>query len=250
MPASALALAASAAVRAASLNLCTDEYLLLLAEPEQVVSVSHLSHSPLESALWQSARRAPANSGSLESVLRFRPTLVFTMGGGGRDSAALARRLGIRLVQLSFPSSVAEVERQAAHVAAALGTAARVRPFAAKLGRLRRSAPSPHDAAFLSGGGLSLSPDALGAEWMRLAGYRQRPLPNGRLTLETMATNPPKWLIRSDYRRGQYDRGQAWLRHPLVRRLSARTIGTDGRAWTCAGLPMIAEVERLRLAAR
>jgi iron complex transport system substrate-binding protein len=250
MPASGLALAASAVIRVASLNLCTDEYLLLLARPAEIVSLSHLSHSRLESPLWQRARGVPANSGSLEDVLRDRPTLVFTMGGGGRDSAALARRLGIRLVQLPYPSSVAEVERQVAQVAAALGSPPRARPFAARLQELRRTAPPAHDAAFLSGGGLSLSPGSLGADWMRLAGFRQRSLPNGRVSLETLATNPPRWLVRSNYRRGQSDRGQAWLRHPLVRRLSARTIDTDGRAWTCAGLPMIAEIERLRRAAR
>ena len=40
MPAFALAWAASAVIRAASLNLCTDEYLLLLAEPRQIASIS------------------------------------------------------------------------------------------------------------------------------------------------------------------------------------------------------------------
>jgi iron complex transport system substrate-binding protein len=250
MPASALALAASAAVRAASLNLCTDEYLLLLAAPAEIVSLSHLSHSRLESSLWQRARGVPANSGSLEDVLRHRPALVFTMGGGGRHSVVLARRLGIRLVQLPYPSSVREVEHQAVQVAAALGSPERAWPFVARSRDLRRTAPPARDAAFLSGGGLSLTPGSLGAEWMRLAGFRQRSLPNGRVSLETLATNPPRWLVRSDYRRGQYDRGQSWIRHPLVRRLSARTIDTDGRAWTCAGLPMIAEIDRLRRTAR
>jgi iron complex transport system substrate-binding protein len=106
------------------------------------------------------------------------------------------------------------------------------------------------DAALLGGGGLSLDPSALGAEWMRLAGLQQRALPGGRLTLETLATRPPRLLLRSQYRTSQWSRGVAWLRHPLVRRLEGRTIPVDGRAWTCAGLPMIAEVRRLRERAR
>jgi iron complex transport system substrate-binding protein len=245
MPASALALAASAALRVASLNLCTDEYLLLLAGPGQIVSVSHLAQDPNESVLWRSARQVPANSGSLESVLRFRPSVVLTMGGAGRDTATIARRLGIRLLDLAFPASIADVERQATEVAALLGQPARIRPFRSRIARLRRAVVPARDAAFLSAGGLSLLPGSLGAEWMRLAGFRQRSLPNGRLSLETLATAPPKWLIRSDYRRGQFDRGQAWLRHPLVRRLRSRTILTDGRRWTCGGLPMIEGIERL-----
>jgi iron complex transport system substrate-binding protein len=250
MPVSASALAASIVVRAASLNLCTDEYLLMLARPNQIVSVSHLSQSPHESRLWRAARRYSSNSGSLESVLRFRPNVVLTMGGGGRDTARIARRLGIHLLDLSFPSSIAEVQRQSAQVSALLGTPERAEKFGARLRILRQAPRNDRDAAFVSGGGLSLAPSSLAAEWMRLTGYRQRSLPGGRLTLETIATNPPKWLIKSEYRKGQFDRGQAWLRHPLVRRLEGRTLPTDGRPWTCSGLPMIAEVERLRRTAR
>src|SRR5690348_1662036 len=93
MPAFAFLLGASAAARVASLNLCTDEYLLLLARPQQVASVSYLSRDPLESPLWQAARRHRGNRGSLEDVLTLKPTLVLTMGGGGRATRLLASRL-------------------------------------------------------------------------------------------------------------------------------------------------------------
>ena len=88
MPVSVSLLAASGAIRVASLNLCTDEYLLLLARPSEIASVSRLSQDPAESPLWKVARRYPANRGSLEGVITARPTLVLTMGGGGRSSAA------------------------------------------------------------------------------------------------------------------------------------------------------------------
>ena len=41
------------AARVASLNLCTDELLLLLAAPEQIVSVTHLAQQPAETPLWR-----------------------------------------------------------------------------------------------------------------------------------------------------------------------------------------------------
>src|SRR3569623_2131733 len=89
MPAFAL-LAASLPLRVASLNLCTDEYLLLLAQPERVVSVSYLSQDPQKSALWKWAQHYRGNRGSIEDVLTLRPDLVLTMGGGGRAGALLA----------------------------------------------------------------------------------------------------------------------------------------------------------------
>ena len=54
----ALAGAAEAAPRrVASLNLCTDELLLMLGEPGQIVSVTHLAQQPAETA---AVARGPA----------------------------------------------------------------------------------------------------------------------------------------------------------------------------------------------
>jgi len=247
MPAFALAWAASGAIRAASLNLCTDEYLLVLARPEQIASVSYLAAEPLESVLWTRARNVHHNRGTLESALAARPNLILTMGGGGRATAAIAQRLGLRVIDLPYPASIADVRRHAMRVAQALGTPDRVSPTLVALDQMQRNRPAGMtDAAFLAGAGNSLDPGSLGGQWLALAGYRQRALPSGKLNLESLAINPPKWLIRSDYRAGQWSRAQAWLNHPLVRRARGRTIQTDGRVWTCGGLPMIAEVERLR----
>ena len=87
------AAADAAPARVASLNLCTDELLLLLAEPRQIASVTHLGRNPAETPLWASARRYRSNDGSLVSVVGLRPDLVLTMGGGARDRVAIAGRL-------------------------------------------------------------------------------------------------------------------------------------------------------------
>lgn len=241
-----MGLAADAALRVASLNLCTDELLLLLGQPRQIVSVSHLSHSPRETALWRKARRYPANDGKLESVLASRPQLILTMSGSGGARQALARRFGARLIELPYPSSPSDVAAQAEQVSRLLGRPAASLPYRRQLARLLATRTPPEEGAFLGGGGLSLSPEGLGASWLSLVGFRQPALRGGRLSLEGLATKPPKWLIRSNYRMDQASRGAAWLNHPLVTRLRSRTLGTDGRAWTCGGLPMLSEVERLR----
>ena len=249
--ASLLAVSAAAAVRVASLNLCSDEALLSLARPDEIASLSYLSRDPRESVMWRQAQRFPANRGSLEDALATRPTVVLTMGGGGRATALIARRLGLRVIDLPFAVSIDDIDHQLSTVATALGDPHRADPLRARLRTLRASAPTqPTEAAFISGGGQSIAPDGLGAEWLRLAGFAQVALPGDRLTFETLATDPPKHLIRSDYRSNQMSRGVTWWKHPLVTRLAARTIRTDGRAWTCAGAPMIDEIERLRAAPR
>ena len=243
MPASALLLSASIA----SLNLCTDEYLLLLARPGEVASVSFLSQDPLESPLWRSARRIPSNRGSIEDVLARRPDIVLTMGGGGRSTRLLARRLRIRPVELVSPASLEDVGVNLRTVAAALGEPRRAQPWLDRLERLRRTRPaSARDAVWLSSGGQTLAPGSIGTLWLRLAGLEQRALPGGRASMETLLVRPPAVLVRSRYRSAQVSSGARWLDHPIVRMAKARQVTADGRAWTCMGPLMIGEIERLR----
>ena len=234
--------------RVASLNLCTDELLLMLAAPEQIASVSHLAQRQAETPLWRVARRYKPNDGSLLSAVAMRPDLVLTMGGGGRDRLRIARRIGLRTVDLPLPQSLADVERNVSIVANALGRASAGRQLLMRVRALKRTVPpQARDTIWLGGGGRSVSSTGLEAQWMALAGFRQRQLPRNRVSLEQLLISPPEILLRSDYRSGQYSGEQRWLSHPLAggtRR--SRTIVTDGRPWTCVGPVMIAEVERLR----
>lgn len=248
MPVSASLLAASAALKVASLNLCTDELVLLLAAPDQIVSVTHLAQQPAETPLWRRARRYRANDGSLFSVAGLKPDLVVSMGGGVRDRLRIAGRLGIRTIDLPFAQSLADVENSVTRLAAALG-----RPQAGAT-LLRRMAaleadppPGRRDTIWLGGGGRTVAANGLEAQWMALAGMRQRPMRGDRVSLETLMLKPPAILLRSDYRQGQYSAGQRWLTHPVAQRpMHSRVIATDGRLWTCMSPLLVDEIYRLR----
>ena len=97
-------LSIASALKIASLNLCTDEYLLLLAQRHEIASITRLAQDPAESSLWRQARAFPANRGQIEQIIAVRPTLVLTMGGGGRSSGLLARQMGIRTIDLAYPT--------------------------------------------------------------------------------------------------------------------------------------------------
>lgn len=246
MPVSASLLAASAGLRVASLDLCADEYLLLLARPGEIASVSRVSQDPADSILWRQARRYPANRRGLENVIATRPALLLTMGGGGRATSLIAGKLHIRTLTLAYPRSIGEVNATMLRVARALGDVHRADPWRKRFALLRAIPVPQRDTIFLSGGGASVAAGSLSAQWMALAGFRQRALPGARASLELLAMRPPQVLLRSTYRRNQPSLGQRWLDHPLARRSSARTIETDGRPWTCAGPLMVMGIERLR----
>lgn len=238
---------AAAPRRAASLNLCTDELLLMLGDARQIVSVTHLSHQPAETPLWRLARRHGRNDGSLLSVAPLRPDLVLTMGGSGRDRGPIAARLGLPILDLPYPRSLDDVRVAVLQVAAALGRPAAGRAVVARLAALEHSRPAEQTRTlWLGGGGRTLPASGLGAEWMALAGFRQLAVRGDRVGLEQLLARPPAVILRSDYRAGQYSSEQRWLAHPLARNVKARTIATDGRLWTCMGPALAAEIERLR----
>lgn len=246
-----LALAAPGAAtpqRVASLNLCTDELVLALAAPGQIASVTHLAQQQAETPLWRQAAHYPANDGSLLSVVALRPDLIVTMGGGGRDRLRIAERLGIPTLDLPFAQSLGDVVESVRRLALALGRPEAGTALLQRLRALAETAPGTRrDAIWLGGGGRTVAATGLEAQWMALAGLRQRRLQGDRVSLETMIAQPPDILLRSDYRAGQYSAGQSWLAHPAVRFARVgRILPTDGRRWTCMGPALIDEIYRLR----
>ena len=242
--------AGAAPKRVASLNLCTDELLLTLALPDQVASVTHLSHKEAETPLWRQASAYPINDGSLLSVVGQKPDLVLTMGGGARDRVRIAARLGIRVLDLPYPMTLEDMERNVARTAVALDRIDAGKRLLVAIERLKRSAPGTAlDTIWLGGGGRTANPLGLTAEWMRLVGLEQRAVPGDQVSLEQLIADPPAILLRSDYRSSQYSGEQRWLGHPLAKAAGKpRAIRTDGRRWTCMGPTLIPEIERLRRA--
>jgi iron complex transport system substrate-binding protein len=169
------------------------------------------------------------------------------MGGAG-DRLAIAGRLGADVVDLPFPTGLDDVAAGIRRVAAALGRPERGEALLARLAELRRTAPTHMvDTLWIGGGGRTVGADGLEAQWMALAGYRQRAVAGDQLQLETLLAAPPRVLLRSNYRQDQYSRTQAWMTHPLARaRGASSSVATDGRRWTCMGPLLIDEIERLR----
>lgn len=247
--ATAISLAAAPASSGiVSLNLCTDELVLLLADPARIRSVSYLSHAPEESALWRTARRYRANDGSMLAAAAVRPGLIVTMGDSGRDRARLAAAVGARLLVLPYPATLQDVARNVMTVGRATGGEVRAKRIVAAMRTAEASAPTgTRDAIWTGGGGRSIDADGLGAQWLRLTGLQQRRIAGDRLTLETLLARPPAVLVESRYRAAQTSFATAWRRHPAARDVGAgRTIATDGRRWTCMGPTLLPEILRLR----
>ena len=237
--------AAAPPLRVVSLNLCTDEYLLLTARPRQIASISRLGSDEQESPLARQARGLSTNSGRLSEIIEQRPDLVLSMGHDPQGTA-LAARLGIRLIALPYPTSPLAVVAQVQQVAALVGNAPAGVAFAARVAALTASAPPARPGLMIGGSGLAPAMDGLAAGWLRLAGVAQQQ--GGQISLERLIAQPPPILIRNVYRQGQLSGPQAWSQHPALRQLRAKQVDADGRAFLCGGAAMPTEIARLRRA--
>jgi iron complex transport system substrate-binding protein len=241
----------SAPQRVASLNLCTDELLLLLAKPGQIASVTRLAADPAETELAPRAKGLHLNDGRMESLVRIRPGLVVTGGFTNAYAGAMARRLGYRVVDVPPPQSLADVRRNVRTVAAALGTVPRGEALIAAMDASLGPVPAQQrPVLILTGGGYVPRADGLAAAYLRHAGLTQQNLPSGRADLERLLADPPAVVITSRYRSAQTSRHQMWLAHPALRALPATTrrMDIDGRAWLC-GSPLVArQIAALRTA--
>lgn len=246
-----LAAPAWAKPRVASINMCTDQLLLSLADPEQIAGVSHLARSPALSWYWRTATAHKILSGQAEDVLLLRPDMVLTATFVKPQTRDLIGRNGLRIEEFASAATIDEVRSQILRAGALLDQPARAASAIARidaaLARLRATA---------SGNRLSILPlerrgwisgqDSLLTNLLAEAGATnlaaQRFGAGTLLPLERLVTLRPDLLLLSDGGTRAIDQGTALLRHPALAQIaaySAALVMPDAMT-VCAG-PMLAD---------
>ena len=132
-------LQAAAPQSIASTNLCTDQLLVMLAEPEQIASLSHLAADPEYSFVAERARRYPANSGGAEELLQLDPQLVLISSHTPRLTRARLAEQGLRSEELPAARNLEDVYRNLRTMGRWLDAAARAQTIIEAMTRRIRS---------------------------------------------------------------------------------------------------------------
>lgn len=229
--------------RIVSLNLCADQYLLALADREQIAGLTRLVRDPQMSAGAAQATTLPVTGGSAEEVLALRPDLLIAAPGRRRGMMAYLDGSGTATLDLAPAESYADIVAQVRSVAAAVGHRDRgealVRDMDARLARLPRAAGRGRVAAYYQRRGFLTGTGTLVDELMRRAGLtnlarRLGDAPLSRLSLEKLALARPDYLIVETATDRVTDQGTELLHHPVLSHIKRLRLP---QAWTVCGGP-------------
>lgn len=219
--------------RIVSMNPCVDAVLKEVAAPRQIAAVSSYSHDPRATSVplgW--AMRYPATSGSAEDVIAARPDLVIAGPHEAVQTIAALKRLGIPVMQVTVPETIAQNQAQIAEIAARIGQPnagqALNRRIDTALVHSRWAGPAA-TALIWQGSGLVPGKGTLADELLTRTGFRNLSPQAGLrkwdiLPLEGMLQNPPRVLLagHADMSAGanKTDWGDAnrMLAHPVLRK--------------------------------
>jgi iron complex transport system substrate-binding protein len=190
-----------AAERVVSLNLCTDQLLVLLA-PEKIAALSSLARDPSLSFVAKQAAQLPLVRPYAEAVLRLRPDLVLAAPYGAQTTLALLEARGLPVFRIGLATSFADIRAQIRSVAAALGEAERGEALIAEMDRRLADLPGedpsrrgpPRKALAWEARGYTAGPGTLADAVLRAAGL-ENASDGRRIGLEALLAHPPDLLV-------------------------------------------------------
>lgn len=244
--------------RVVSMNLCTDQLALLIADPGQIVSLSHFATNPAMSVLAEKARAYPANHGRAEEIFLLNPDLVLADVWSSPGTIGMLRRLGLRVEQLPPGTSVPEIRGRIETMGRLLGQEGRAAEilarFDADLAAIERPAPGLR-AAIYGVGGYGYGPSTLEGQILALAGFENVISGagvdwGGPMPLERLVVAAPDLLIAGGSEQGGgASRSEELLRHPVLRALPRGPDIRDAR-WACGAPALLGAVAELAAAGR
>lgn len=242
------------------MNLCTDELLMRLVEPERIASISYLSQQKLNAPLGLDAvaLKLEVNHGLAEEVLMAEPDLIVAGTFSTMAATSMLRKLGYEVATFDPEADFDDMRANIQKMGALVGEPERARQviaeFDARLAELQARLPPGEKPIFADIGvnNFMAGRNTLFAHVVNAGGYRTLAETLGysgfrNVTLEEMLkvgpalvstatpwTNPPSMATQAQ-------------RHPLLRRLVEGTpqIAIPERFTTCGAPSVLGAVELL-----
>jgi iron complex transport system substrate-binding protein len=249
--------------RIASLNLCTDQLVLMLVPRARIASVTDWATRPDSSYMAAAARGIPTNHGLAESALAQNPDLILAGEYTDTTMVNLLRQLGYRVEVVKVPRNLDEARDYILQIGNLVGETRAAQQLLADMNRrlqlidVRLREQTPLLAAAYAPNGLTVGRGAVLAQIIERAGWRNLGSElhiegYGQLSLEQLLIAAPRLLVldvTADSAGGSIAHG--YLAHPALQSLarSARIVTMPPRLSECVG-PMTIDAIELLVAQR
>jgi iron complex transport system substrate-binding protein len=243
--------------RLASMNLCTDQLLISLADPGQILGLSRYEGGRFKSFAVEGAEQFRVLSGGAEDVLLLHPDVVVASQYDKRSTRELLKEKGLRLAEFAVPRNLDEVRAQIREMGDLVGHPDRATAEVSRLddaiARARKAVSQHHykvlplsQRGWVSGSDSLLSSllaetglfNAAGDLGIAFGGYA---------SLEAIVNLQPDFIVVADASERAEDDGHAFLLHPALERLypPSRRIVIPDRLTVCGGMMIADALDRL-----
>ncbi len=243
--------------RIVSMNVCSDQLVLSLADPDQILGLSRFSRDAWQSWAAEKARNFPRLSGEAEDVLLHKPDLVVVSLFDKRATRDLLKAKGLHLVEFTVPRTLDEVKDQIRAMGNVLQhpdrAEAEIARLDAAIARARAVADGHHyrvlpleRRGFVSGES-SLISSLLAATGLSNAAGELGFSAGGFASLEAIVKLRPDFILVSEAGDRAEDDGRAFLLHPALERFypEGKRIVLPERLTVCGGVMLADALDRL-----
>jgi len=242
--------------RVASFNVCADQLVIALADPDQIVALSPNARVPSFSVVTEQASRYPLLGRTAEAMVPLKPDLVLVGPWDRPLTQRMLHVLGFRIVGVALVNDLTTGIAQIREVAKLLGHPERGEALIAEIEAAKRrlaAAPRPKSssAMLVGNSGYTVGPESLAGALMREAGLTPPPgAPagyGGYVPLEKLIMLRPDFLVMASIIETPDGQGTLYLTHPALRALypPQKRIVLPSKFTLCAGPSLVAALDYL-----
>ncbi len=246
--------------RIVSMNLCTDQLVMMLADRDSVISLSYAAADPAQSLVADQVGEIVLNKGLAEEIVPLAPDLIFSGSFTTSFSDQLLRDLGYKVIEAPLSENLDVVRSNIQLVADAIGKPDRgeamVRDLDVSLRTFSERAPAPASGLVILPGGFTPGQKSIANEILSLAGLRNVTADLGvtywtNITLESLLRAKPQVIIVDPQNRKSRALATQFLEHPALKTyLTSRIlIEVPSKLWGC-GTPFVAKALETIVTAR
>ena len=243
--------------RIVSMNLCTDQLVLLLADPEQILSLSYLSHDNRSSVYADQAQQFPTNKGLAEEVYILKPDITVTGTYSNWTASTMLETLGMRVERFEPAYQFEDIKTNISMMGTLLDQSGKadaiIAAFDNRLSSLKRDNEQRPRAALYAAKGytsgkLSLAHHILEAAGLQNIGAELGYDYGAKLAIESLLMTEPDIIVSNPPGLG-HAKAEEMTQHPAldyVRQQMPLELTTN-KNWVCDTPQILDAVEELAI---